>query len=88
MDYTIRLVSARKAAAMGLKANGRAGGGVDKWMTVATATGLPNGTTSPKRKLRGISDKWDFVTGNAVIPDKSSEAMFPSGMFPGRGGVG
>ncbi len=72
VDYTIRLVSARKAAAMGLKANGRAGGGVDKWMTVATATGLPNGTTSPKRKLRGISDKWDFVTGNAVIPDKSS----------------
>ena len=70
VDYTIRLLTAREAAAMGLATNGRAGGGVDKWKTVATATGLPNGTTNPKRKVRGISDKWDFVTGSAVIPDK------------------
>jgi len=70
VDYTIRLITAREAAAMGLSTNGRAGGGVDKWKTVATATGLPNGTSSPKRKVRGISDKWDFVTGSAVIPDK------------------
>ena len=70
VDYTIRLLTAREAAAMGLTTNGRAGGGVDKWTTVATATGLPNGTTSPKRKVQGISDKWDFVTGSAVIPDK------------------
>ena len=70
VDYTIRLLTEGEAAAMGLAPNGRAGGGVDKWKTVATATGLPNGTTSPKRKVRGISDKWDFVTGSAVIPDK------------------
>lgn len=70
VDYSIRLLTAKEAAAMGLARDGRAGGGVDKWKTIATGTDLPNGTTSPKRKVRGISDKWDFVTGSAVIPDR------------------
>jgi len=45
VDYTIRLLTEKEGAALGLAENGRAGGGVDKWKIIATGTGLPNTTT-------------------------------------------
>jgi len=72
VDYTVRLLTAAKGAALGLTKNGRAGGGVQKWKIIATGKGLPNGGKSPHRKLPGVPDKWDFVTGTAMIPDNTT----------------
>jgi hypothetical protein len=72
VDYTIRLLTEAEGAALGLTTDGTAGGGVDNWTTIATAVDLPNGLTSPKRKLPGVADVWDFVTGMATIPDNTT----------------
>jgi len=72
VDYTIRLLTEADGAALGVTENGKAGGGPDKWKIIATGKGLPNGLTSPNRKLPGVADKWDFVNGTAVIPDKTA----------------
>jgi len=72
VDYTVRLLTEAQGAALGLAKNGRAGGGVQKWKIIATGKNLPNGVRSPNRKLRGVPDKWDFVTGTAMIPDNTT----------------
>ena len=71
VDYTVRLLTEAQAIAMGLKKNGKAGGGPEKWKTIATGKGLPGGVKSPNRKFYGVADKWDFVNRTAVIPDNS-----------------
>ncbi len=71
VDYTVRLLTAAQGAALGLTKNGRAGGGVQKWKIIATGKNLPSGARSPNRKLPGVPDKWDFVTGTAMIPDNA-----------------
>ena len=72
VDYTVRLLTEAEGAALGLTENGKAGGGPDKWKIIATGKDLPNGLTSPKRKLPGVADKWDFVNCTAVIPDNTT----------------
>jgi hypothetical protein len=69
VDYTIRLLTQVQAAILWLVDDGTAAGGVDNWTTIATAVDLPNGLTSPTRKLPGTADIWEFTTGTAVIPD-------------------
>ena len=69
VDYTVRLLTEAQAIAMGLKKNGKAGGGPEKWKTIATGKGLPGGVKSPNRKFYGVADKWDFVNRTTVIPD-------------------
>jgi len=71
VDYTVRLLTEAQAIAMGLKKNGKAGGGPEKWKTIATGKGLPGGVKSPNRKFYGVADKWDFVNRTAVIPDNA-----------------
>ena len=71
VDYTVRLLTEAQATAMGLKKNGKAGGGPEKWKTIATGKGLPGGVKSPNRKFYGVADKWDFVNRTAVIPDNA-----------------
>ena len=71
VDYTVRLLTEAQAMAMGLKKNGKAGGGPEKWKTIATGKGLPGGVKSPNRKFYGVADKWDFVNRTAVIPDNA-----------------
>jgi len=82
VDYTLRLLTEAEGASLGLAANGRAGGGPDKWKIIATGEGLPKGTTSPNRKLRGVHDKWDFATGTAVIPDNAAGTATVSAVNP------
>ncbi|MFP6875867.1 MAG: hypothetical protein VCA37_03470 [Roseibacillus sp.] len=72
VDYTVRLLTEKEGTALNLGPNGRAGGGVENWKIIASAQNLPNGVTSPNRKLPGVRDKWDFVNGSAVIPDNRS----------------
>ena len=71
VDYTIRLLTQEQAASLGLTDNGTAAG-VSNWTTVATAEDLPNGLTSPTRRLPGTADVWDFSEGIAAIPDNST----------------
>ena len=71
VDYTVRLLTEAQAKAMGLKKNGKAGGGPEKWKTIATGKGLPSGVKSPYRKFYGVADKWDFVNRTAVIADNA-----------------
>lgn len=70
VDYSIHILTEEEGAALKLARNGEAGGGVDKWTTIATAKNLPNGLKSPNRKRPGVRDQWDFVNGTAVIPDR------------------
>ena len=39
VDYTVRLLTEAQAKALGLKKNGKAGGGPEKWKTIATGKG-------------------------------------------------
>ena len=71
VDYTVRLLTEAQAKAMGLKKNGKAGGGPEKWKAIATGKGLPSGVKSPNRKLYGVADKWDFVNRTAVVADNT-----------------
>lgn len=71
VDYTVRLLTEAEGKALKLAEDGRAGGGVQKWKIIATGKGLPNGTKTPNRRLPGVPDKWDFVTGTATIPDNA-----------------
>ena len=71
VDYTVRLLTEAQAKALGLKKNGKAGGGPEKWKTIATGKGLPSGVKSPNRKLSGVADKWDFVNRTAVVADNT-----------------
>jgi len=68
VDYTIRLLT----NGVSLSENGQAGGGPDNWTIIATGTDLPNGLTSPNRKLPGVADEWDFANGTALIPDNTT----------------
>ncbi len=71
VDYTVRLLTEAQAKALGLKKNGKAGGGPGKWKTIATGKGLPSGVKSPNRKMSGVADKWDFVNRTAVVADNT-----------------
>jgi len=71
VDYTVRLLTEAQAKGLGLKKNGKAGGGPEKWKSIATGRGLPNGYQSPNRKLSGVADKWDFVNRTAVVADNT-----------------